>query len=79
MKSKTHEEHANAREKAKEKLHSFYERGVDASIDLVENDCVMSMKHIETMAAPDNKIISLVVTWLKENHTNCMCAPFEAE
>ena len=79
MKSKTHEERDDTREKAKEKPHSFYELGEDASAELVVNDCAMPMKHTKTMVTTGNETISLVLSWLKVNHVNCMCAPFEAE
>ena len=62
MKLKTHEERADARAKAKEKLNSFYERGKDASTELVENDCIMCMKYVKPMATPDKKIISIFFT-----------------
>ena len=38
-----------------------------------------SQKHIINISYPTNKIHAMVVTWMKANNIQFLCAPFEAE
>ena len=60
IKAATIAECTDARNKARDSLHSFYERGNDPNVIIKDEDCSSAMKNVKIIASRTNELTNLV-------------------
>ena len=49
------------------------------NVQLTDDDHSQALKNAKALAAPGNRILRMVVDWMRQNNIKCTCAPFETE
>ena len=79
IKSKTHANLSDNRNKAKIAFDSFYESWKEGSVETSDDENYQAIRNIKSIATPNLHALKLVTHWIKKEGIKYCCAPFEAE